>query len=157
MNQRRLVWRAFKEAGLLDSDDPRVQEVIRHVRDNPKRCWTDFVSDFRENYYDTFDKIAAALEQSNDPMIRNALIRFADTKQPKEQQLLVRIASNTDFEQDQVAAKRLGRLKIKQVEEALKRRSASGAESTASPTTRRLPTKAATSTTTRTRTRHTKS
>ena len=152
MNQRRLVWKAFKDAGLLDSEDPRVQEVVEHVRSNPDRCWTDFVSDFREDYYDTFDTVIGALEDSNDPMIRNSLIKFADAKQPKEQQLLTKIANEADFEQDEVAAKRLGQHKVSQIDAVLKRR-VSAKESSSGGRGRATRSNPNTSTRTRTRRR----
>ncbi len=120
MNQRRLVWRALKEAGVVDSDDPKVQDFLQHMRNNPARCWADLVSDFRAKHYDIFDKVVPALQSFQDPAIRNALIKFCSSSKAKEKQLLTKIASDTDLDQDPLAGKRLRGIKIKPVQDVIK-------------------------------------
>jgi hypothetical protein len=136
--QRRVVWKVLKDAGLMESEDPRVQELLRHIRDNPDRCWEDFIADFREQYYDLFDKVVPALQESDNATIRNILIEFANPEQPKEQQLLEKIATDVDLERDELAASRLSNFKIKRIDDTLKRRMAaresSESSTTAAPT-----------------------
>jgi hypothetical protein len=122
MDQRRLVLKALREAGITESRNPRLQELVRSVRENTTLCWTDFVREFRERFYDTFDTVIPALEASGDPLIRNALIKFADPARPKERQLLTKLARETDFEHDSLAAKRLGMHGIAEVDAQLRRR-----------------------------------
>jgi len=122
MDQRRLVLKALRDAGITESSNPRLQELVRFVRENNTLCWTDFVQEFRDRFYSTFDTVIPALEASGDPLIRNALIKFADPGRPKERQLLTKLAAETDFERDSLAAKRLSTHRIGEVDEQLRRR-----------------------------------
>lgn len=122
MSQRRLFWRALQQAGVLESEDPRVQEFVTMVRESPDLCWPDLVAEFRSTYYDVYQKLVPALEASEDPFIRNMLIRYADPEQPQERKMLRELANTTDFERDAMAAEGLGGLGVKEIDTVLRRR-----------------------------------
>lgn len=122
MSQRQLVWRALAEAGVLESHDPKVQEFVRLLRERRDLCWGDVATEFRSKYYDVFEKLIPALEKSDDPFIRNMLIKHADPERPRERQLLKTLATNTDFERDVLAAQQLAQINVKEVETVLKKR-----------------------------------
>ena len=121
MSQRRLVLHALRDAGLLESGDPRVQEFVRLVREHRELCWRDLVSEFREKYDDIADRLLPALERSGDPLIRNMLIQYADPERPKERQMLAKIARDTDLDEDRLAAAHLRDVRVPEVQEVLRR------------------------------------
>ena len=122
MHQKKKVWRALKERGVLDSKDPHLQEFVQFLRDHPTQCWKDVVPAFRDRFYDCYEEVASALSEIDDPLVRLALIRYADPDQPKEQKMLRKLADETSPERDPVTIKQLAELNVAEVNKSLRRR-----------------------------------
>ena len=122
MHQKKKVWRALKERGVLDSKDPHLQKFVQFLRDHPTQCWEDVAPAFRERFYDCYEEVVSALAEIDDPLIRMALIRYADPEQPKERKVLRKLAEETDPERDPVTIKQLAQLDVSDVNKSLRRR-----------------------------------
>jgi hypothetical protein len=122
MSHRKLIWRQFKTAGILDSQDARVQEFVQYLQTNPAKCWAEIIPEFREKFYDCFDTIVPRLAEINDPLIQTVLVNNVDASKPKEAALLEKMAGEVDSDKNPVALKRIAGLKIPSVSRALKRR-----------------------------------
>ena len=123
MDQRRVIWKKLKSEGIIDSDNPRVQEFVTFLRENPDLCWKDLVPAFRKDFYDCFDAITPVLTKIKDPMVQASIVTLADPKKPKERKLLEEMAKEVDPEQDQVTAKLLALTKNQKVKNTLKQKS----------------------------------
>ena len=110
MLNRKNVWRKFKEEGILDSSDEKVQELVEYVRTHPLECWADLIPVYREQFYSTFDTIVPILVNMKDPVVNSALIRNLDPSKKNELDTLTAIADTSDPREDPVSFKRMARL-----------------------------------------------
>jgi len=123
MHQHKLVWRKLKEAGILDSEDPRLQALVQYLHENRRQCWPDLISAFRENFYDCFDAIVPKLMEIKDPLIQLTLVKHADPEKPKEKAILEKLAAELRPDRDQLTVKRLAKKNIAKVNKTLRKRS----------------------------------
>ena len=110
MLNRRAVWKKLKEEGVIDSEDPKVNEFITYMRDNPKQCWADYVPIFRDKYYATFDTFLPVLVKMKDPTVNSILVKTLDPSKTNELNILTEIADKADPEKDPLTFKRLALL-----------------------------------------------
>lgn len=122
MLQKKTIWKAFKEAGVLDSTNENTQKLVKHIKLDKDHCWRDFSDDFRKNFYDCFDEIVPPLLEIDDPLIRLALVKYLDPSKPKEKEALARIAKSVNPEIDEVSVKYLARSNEASVTKELKRK-----------------------------------
>lgn len=122
MSHRKLIWKEFKRAGIIDSQDARIQEFVEYLRNKPESCWIDIIPEFREKFYDCFDTIVPALAGIDDPLIQMVLLENADATKPKERAVLEKMAKEVDPEKNPVTVKRIAGLNIGSVTKELKKR-----------------------------------
>jgi hypothetical protein len=122
MSHKKMIWKEFKRAGVMDSQDEKVQGFLQYLKGCPENCWEQIIPEFKEKYYDCFDTIVPVLAQMNDSLIQLVLARHADASKPKERDLLVKMAKEVDAEKNPVLLKRIAGLKISSVTNELKKR-----------------------------------
>src|SRR5262249_40999531 len=84
MYLRDLVKAQWTQAGLYARKDAHLQSFLQHIDNTLMECWDDYVALFRRDSYDLFDSLIPPLIHSDDKLLRLALIRYADVRQPKE-------------------------------------------------------------------------
>ncbi|MBI5559213.1 MAG: hypothetical protein HY885_16440 [Deltaproteobacteria bacterium] len=123
MSHKKMIWKEFQRAGILDSPDEKVQGFVRYLRECKEGCWEQIIPEFKGKYYDCFDTIVPVLARMNDPLIQLVLAQHADPGMPKERELLVKMAREADAEKNPVLLKRIAALKIASVTTELRKRS----------------------------------
>jgi len=110
MLNRRTVWKTFKNEGVLDMQDAKVQALITYVREHPQRCWSDLIPIYREQFYDTYESILPVLVKMQDPVVNSVLIRNLDPTKNNELKTLEAIADTTNSRKDPLSFKRLAKI-----------------------------------------------
>ena len=87
--------------GVLDLKHLRVQEFLKYISDHPLECWDDYITVFREQYYDLFDVLVRPLLKSRDKMLRTILIAKADLSKAPELDALKQLVRDADPVTDQ--------------------------------------------------------
>jgi len=122
MSHKKMIWKEFQRAGILDSQDEKVQGFVQYLRNCRESCWEQIIPEFKEKYYDCFDTVVPVLAGMNDSLIQLVLARHADASKPKERDLLVKMAKEVDAEKNPLLLKRIAALKITSVTNELKKR-----------------------------------
>jgi hypothetical protein len=89
----RKIWR---KAGLDGSKSRTVRDFLDFVGSEPPPGWEHGLREFRDKHYDVFDQVVPPLLQSEDKLLRIALIRHADLSKRRELNLLKRFAHTAD-------------------------------------------------------------
>ena len=122
MNYKKIIWKKFQQAGVLDSQDSKVQEFVQFLRTSPAKCWEDVIPEFREKFYDCFDTVVPRLAEIDDPVIQLTLAKNVDKRRPKEKALLEKMAEDVDADRNPVLIKKIAGFKIAKVNTVLKSR-----------------------------------
>ena len=89
----RKIWR---KAGLYRSQAPSMQSFLAFINSEPIPDWEHALLEFREKHYGLFDQVVPPLLQSDDKLVRIAVVRHADLSKRRELNLLKRFAQNAD-------------------------------------------------------------
>jgi hypothetical protein len=89
----RKVWR---KAGLYESKSRAIRNFLDFIGSEPAPNWEHGLGEFREKHYDVFDQVVPPLLQSEDKLLRLAVIRHADPSKRRELNLLKRFAQSAD-------------------------------------------------------------
>ena len=94
----RKIWR---KAGLYELKAPTMRNFLDFIESDPTPDWEHGLQEFREKHYALFDQVVPPLLQSEDKLLRIALIRHADLSKRRELNLLKRFAQTADPIHDQ--------------------------------------------------------
>ena len=125
MNQRaviRQVWDRRKKTLTPTPQVEKAEAFFRLVDERTDMCWEDLVDEFRRNYADAVDEIAAVLLETDDPLIIYNCIRFSDQSRPQEIAAMKRVARDCDCERHHVGLVALANTKAKEVTTVLQAR-----------------------------------
>jgi hypothetical protein len=89
----RKIWR---KAGLYQSHAPSMRSFLAFIDSEPTPDWEQGLQEFREKHYRLFDQVVPPLLQSDDKLVRVAVVRHADLSKRRELNLLKRFAQNAD-------------------------------------------------------------
>jgi hypothetical protein len=89
----RKIWR---KAGLYQSQAASMRNFLAFVDSEPTPDWEQGLQEFREKHYGLFARVVPPLLQSDDKLVRIAVVRHADLSKRRELNLLKRFAQNAD-------------------------------------------------------------
>jgi hypothetical protein len=115
----RKIWR---KAGLYESKSRWVKDFLDFVESEPSPNWEHGLQEFREKHYDVFDQVAPPLLQSEDKLLRLAVIRHADLSKRRELNLLKHFAQSADPIRDEAELLALLSLGHKSLEREIRER-----------------------------------
>jgi len=90
MYQKDLAKRAWTDAGLYRSDDPKLLEFLSKLDKSPLDCWSDLVAEGRLRFPEYKQQLVEPLWASGDKLLRLNLLRWAEPDRPDELQVLQR-------------------------------------------------------------------
>src|SRR2546425_1832447 len=90
MYQKDLANRAWTEAGLYRSNDPKLLEFLSKLDTSPLDCWSDLVAEGRLRFPEYKERLVEPLWASGDRLLRLNLLRWAEPDRPDELQVLQR-------------------------------------------------------------------
>ena len=122
MPYKKMVWKAFERAGVLDSKDKKTQAFLAFLKNSPASCWIEVIPEFRKHHQACFDTIVPVLAEMNDPLIQSVLVKHADMTQPRERAVIRKLADTVDPERHPALVKQLVRLKDTSVTRRLQHR-----------------------------------
>lgn len=122
MSHKKMIWKEFKRAGILDSQDEKVRDFVQYLKGCGARCWEEIIPEFKTKYYDCFDAIVPTLAEMDDPLIQMVLVDHADMSKPKEKALVEQMAQKVNPERNPVLIKRMANFKVANVTTILKNR-----------------------------------
>jgi hypothetical protein len=89
----RKIW---GKSGLHESKTRAIRNFLAFIESEPSPNWEHGLREFREKHYDVFDQVVPPLLQSEDKLLRLAVIRHADPSKRRELNLLKRFAQSAD-------------------------------------------------------------
>ena len=87
MHQRDLVRKAWSDAGLYNTKDAKLQQLLKHVEETPLDCWPELIELVRTQYPEYLEKLVAPIWNTGDKLLRLNLIRNTDFSQLVEKKL----------------------------------------------------------------------
>ncbi|VFQ46336.1 hypothetical protein [Desulfoluna butyratoxydans] len=122
MPQKKLIWKAFERAGILDSRDEKILKFLDFLKHTPASCWIEVIPEFRKDHEACFDAIVPVLVEIDDPLIQSVLVKHADMSQPRERALVRKMADTVDPERHPTLIKQLARFNDPETSRRLQRR-----------------------------------
>ncbi len=101
MYQKDLAKRAWTDAGLYRSDDPKLLEFLSKLDTSPVDCWSDLVAEGRLRLPEYKAQLVEPLWASGDKLLRLNLLRWAEPDRPDELQVLQRWMEAADPVRDE--------------------------------------------------------
>lgn len=124
MIQRMMIMQAWEKVGegKPDAATEKAKAFFEFLLNNQELCWKEMTKVFREKYYDAFDKVAATLFATDDPLIIYNFIRFADLNNAKEVKVLEKFIEACDAEKHQVSLYALEKTRVERLVKAVKKK-----------------------------------
>jgi hypothetical protein len=101
------AWNRYSATAYRSPQFQKAQAFFEMMNQRPDICWDDLVTEFRQNYYDAFDVIVPVLMSTDDPLIMNNCVRFANLSNPKELDAAKTFIRNCNAEKHQVSLQAL--------------------------------------------------
>jgi hypothetical protein len=106
MNQREEViraWNKYSKAAYRSPQFEKARAFFEMVEQRQDICWDDLVNEFRNHYSDALDEITSVLIATDDPLVLYNFVRYADTSNPKEAEVVKAFIRRCDAERHQVS------------------------------------------------------
>jgi hypothetical protein len=84
MYQKDLVKKAWADAGLYRSRDPKLRRFLDKVDKCTGDCWPELAEEARERYAEYIDTLVEPLWKTGDKLVRLNLIRLADIENERD-------------------------------------------------------------------------
>ncbi|SCY82433.1 hypothetical protein [Desulfoluna spongiiphila] len=122
MPHKKMIWKAFERAGVLESEDEKIKEFLAFLKNTPASCWIEVIPEFREHHEACFDTIVPILAEMDDPLIQSVLVKHADMAHPRERALVRKMADTVDPDRHPALIKQMSRLNDTSVTRRLQQR-----------------------------------
>lgn len=106
MLQRQTVRRALERRRATHGNTPqfkKAEELIEVALASPDDCWDELVGEYRRNYADVRDEIAAILVDTDDALIIYNTLRVLDLNDPQEAEVVRKIVRDVDPNKHEVS------------------------------------------------------
>jgi hypothetical protein len=93
MYQKDLVRKAWADAGLYRTRDPKLRQFLAKVEKCAGDCWPELAEEARTRYPEYIDRLVDPLWKTGDKLVRLNLIRLADLDDTRDRQIVEEFVS----------------------------------------------------------------